>query len=315
MSAEQQFNPLTHREEYDKTERELEKVKGMSLGEKTPKEIGALLAERERLASELEALKGEAKDQADKENRVFNHAPERRQTLTTAIEGQKMSIEKHEDRIKVLKQGIEDLNKEIEEITGKPVSAETEAQAVPNIETLQKFNQQFLFDTFKGWYSERGAQKAKQSARLEKPDTLDCQNLSQDIDTNKFGEYTLNPDTQTIDFEKAKPIVIELPQFVGQPLWEAMKYIIDTYAGTHHIPGLEYWKWIIENPNKTPQSLKDGNWHFLPGSILRGEGGRWIVPRVVWNDSEFGRSAGWLGVAWYAFERVVLIEKEKKKGE
>jgi MoxR-like ATPase len=182
-----------------------------------------------------------------------------------------------------------------------------------DIETLQKANQQFFFDTFKQWYSEADAQKAKQSARFEKPETLDYQALSQDIDVNKFGEYTLNPDTQTLDFEKAKTIVIELPQFVGQPRWEAIKYIINTYGATHHIPGIEYWKWLIENPDKAPQSLKDSNelYHYFPGSMLRGKNGHWNVPIVGWRGSGFNRYADWLVDDWHARGRVVLIEIEK----
>jgi hypothetical protein len=168
----------------------------------------------------------------------------------------------------------------------------------------------FLFETFKLWYGEPDAQKAKQKASLRNPATLDYEALSKDIDASKFGEYTLNPETQQIDFETVRPVIIELPQFVGKKRSEVMKYIIDNYAGTHHIPGIEYWKWIIENPDKAPQSLKDNNlYYYFPSSVLRVKDGLWIVPLVGWDGSEFRRDARWLDGEWSAIGRVVLFEK------
>ena len=172
-----------------------------------------------------------------------------------------------------------------------------------------QINNRFLLETFKKWYSEADAQRAKQKASFQKPETLDYEALSLDIDESKFGEYTLNPDTQQIDFETARLVIIDLPQFVGKKHYEVMKYIIDTYAGTHHIPGLEYWKWIIENPDKASKDLKDGNWHYFPGSLLRGLGGRWRVSYVRWIESLFSRDANWLDGEWLERGRVVLLEK------
>ncbi|MBI4067785.1 hypothetical protein HY413_00005, partial [Candidatus Kaiserbacteria bacterium] len=86
------------------------------------------------------------------------------------------------------------------------------------------------------------------------------------------------------------------------------------YGTTHYIPGIEYWKWMIENPGKIPQTqgginLKDGNYYFFPGSMLRGRGGDWSVPYALWHGSGFGRRAGWLGLDWSSVFRVVLLEK------
>ncbi|MEK9151626.1 MAG: AAA family ATPase [Patescibacteria group bacterium] len=179
----------------------------------------------------------------------------------------------------------------------------------PDIESLKKSNEPFLLETLTKWYSEADAKKAKQEARLEDPKMLDYGKLSADIDVGRFGEYTLNPDTQALDFEQAKVFIPDLSAFVGIPRHEVMKHIIDTYGTTHHIPGIEYWKWILEHQDKAPQSLKDGNWFYLPGSVLRVKGGRWNVPHVLWDGSKFVRRAAWLVSGWGAAERVVLLEK------
>ncbi len=189
-------------------------------------------------------------------------------------------------------------------------NTETDTEQTSDIETLQQQNAAFLQETFEIWYDAATANKAKQEARFQDPRTIGYESLAQNIDETKFGEYTLNPDTQNINFETTKPFILDLSQFVGKPRFEVMQYVVDTYAGTHHIPGLEYWKWLIENPDKAPQELKDNNnWYYFPGSVLRGEDGRWDVPYVYWYGSEFGRVAYWLESAWDSNERVVLLEK------
>ncbi len=285
MSAEKPFNPATHREEYAKTEKEIAQAKANISGDKTSEEIALLVAERDRLVADLGRQKDAAHGQALKDDANLDDACQQIQKLTAEIEGYRAQIE---------------------EITGKKMSAE---QETPNLASLQSSNRPFLLDTFTQWHDKAAAKKATQEARFENPATIDYESLSRDIDEKRFGEYTLNPDTQSIDFEQAKPIIIDLPQFVGKPRHEVMKYIIDTYGSTHHIPGIEYWKWLIENPDKAPQELKDGNWHYFPGSVLRVKGGRWHVPSADWRGAKFARDAGWLGNGWNAGERVVLLEK------
>ncbi len=199
------------------------------------------------------------------------------------------------------------LNEAAKNLLGADIPADS--REIADLASLQSSNRPFLLDTFTQWHDKAAAKKATQEARFENPATIDYESLSRDIDEKRFGEYTLNPDTQSIDFEQAKPIIIDLPQFVGKPRHEVMKYIIDTYGSTHHIPGIEYWKWLIENPDKAPQELKDGNWHYFPGSVLRVKSGRWHVPHAVWNGAKFDRYANWLGNGWSANERVVLLEK------
>ena len=285
MSAERPFNPATHREEYDKTEQAIYKVRAEITGDKTSAGIAALVAERDRLIADLKAQRDAAHGQALEDNANLDDAREQIRRLTAEIEG---------------------YGAQIEEITGKRMSAE---QETPDLAFLQSSNQPFLRDIFTQWYNATDANRAKQEARFENPATLDYAALSADTDEKKFGEYTLNPDTQGIGFEKARPIIIDLPQFVGKPRHEAMKHIIDTYGSTHHIPGIEYWKWLIENPDKAPQELKDSNWYYFPGSVLRDKDGRWNVPSAGCRGSKFDRGATWLVDAWSAHERVVLLEK------
>ncbi len=164
----------------------------------------------------------------------------------------------------------------------------------------------------------RSSPEATTIPTLIDPTTQDYPALAQDIDAAKFGEYTLNPETQGIDFESAKVFIPDLSQFeakTGPPakpaakLAEVARYVMDTYGDTHHVPGIEYWKWLIEHPGETPQNLKDGKFYFFPGSVLRDEDGRWRVPRADWSGSGWYRSASWLANAWSSGYRVVLLEK------
>ena len=143
------------------------------------------------------------------------------------------------------------------------------------------------------------------------PSDLDFNALSQDTDTAKVGEYTLSPETQVLDFETLRAFVPDLSAFNGKPLHEVMQHVVDTYGSQYHIPGIEYWKWLCENPGKNPpgMAIKDGKYYFLPGSVLRDEDGGWDVPYAGWDGSEWSRRAGWLTDGWNSHCRVVLLEK------
>lgn len=289
MSAEQPFDPATHREEYGKTEKELDSVKSEITGDKSAEKIAELVAERERLMADLGAQEGAAHDQGNEDNKHLDDARKRIQELAEEIGRYK---------------------EQITEITGKDTDKDTDQeQKQPDIESLQSSNKAFLSETFESWYSTADAKKAKQKASFEKPETLDYAALAQDVDEQKFGEYTLNPDTQTLDFEKAKVFIPDLSAFFGHPRHEAMKHIIDTYGSTHHIPGIEYWKWAIENFDQAPQTFKDEHYYVFPGSVLRSRDGHWSVPRVCRDGSQFDRPAYWLRGGWGSRERVVLLEK------
>ena len=183
-------------------------------------------------------------------------------------------------------------------------------------EELRKELKNFLTETFSSWGIDK--QKAEQAAdhvpELIIPEDQGWQSRKQDVEVSKFGEYTLNPETVGIDWETIPPekiIIKELHDLNGKPLANIAEYIITTYGATHDIPGIEYWKYILENPDKAPALLKDGNYHFFFGSILRGADGGWIVPYARWDaaDAEWYRGAGWLENDWDGNYRVVLLEK------
>lgn len=170
----------------------------------------------------------------------------------------------------------------------------------------------FLTETFTKWYNKEIAEKVKQKPSLVAPKDINWEKLKNDIDEAKFGEYTLNPEMQGIDFESfplAKVKVLALGEMIGKTLAEVGEHIVKKYGATHRIPGVEYWRYVIENPDKAPLSLKDGSYHYLFGSMLRNLDGDADVPCAYWGGDQFSRDAEWLVVGWDSLDRVVLLEK------
>ncbi|MDP3763525.1 MAG: hypothetical protein Q8Q92_02630, partial [bacterium] len=144
------------------------------------------------------------------------------------------------------------------------------------------------------------------------PKELDYKEKAEHPDQARFGEYTLNPETFAGDFEKAKVFIPDLSAMEGKKLYEVFKYVVDTFGEKYYVPGIEYWKWMIENPNKIDQiesRLKDSNHYFFPGSSLCDSLGYWRVPGALWNGGGFNRSADWLEAEWSSETRVLLLEK------
>lgn len=289
---------------YLETEDAIKEVKANISGEKSKAELDALIAERDRLIADLEEQRGLAQEDAEADNAEISLKREHIRINSEGINKRKQEIELYEQRIK-------EITKEIEEITGKKIKQEGEQ---PDIETLKQSNEAFLSGEFH-WFK-NNTKRIKEEVHFEKPAELNYKTLSEDINEQKFGEYILNPDTQNIDFEKARLFIPDLSQFVGKPIFEVMEYVVTTYSATYHIPGIEYWKWIIENENKAPQKLKDGDYYYFPGSLLRCfEDGSWNVPSVDWGHDKFHSSANGLSGVWCTGYHVVLLEKEKQSAE
>ena len=176
-------------------------------------------------------------------------------------------------------------------------------------ESLKLKYKPFLDQTFGTWYNNGNPLDIDKVPQIVPSREQDWQALKNDIDNTKAGEYTLNPEAQGLNFEGMKVFIPDLSSFNGKQLAEVAEHLISTYSATHIIPGLEYWQWLIENPDKSPEELKDGKYNFFFGSTLRDQGGRWRVPYAGWNGSEWHRSARWLDGAWIGDDCVVLLEK------
>lgn len=170
--------------------------------------------------------------------------------------------------------------------------------------------------TLDQWYrlnilSQKG-REAHQLVEIVSPEDIDWDVKKGDIDPDKSGEYTMNPDTAGIDWENIpseKIKTFDFREFIGKPRAELAKHLVEDYADKYYIPGIEYWKYLIENQDKVPQELKDGNYYYSFGSILRDEDGRWRVPCSGWGVGYWGCDAGCLCNNWGPRCRIFLLKK------
>ena len=74
----------------------------------------------------------------------------------------------------------------------------------------------------------------------------------------------------------------------GKKLSEVAEYIIANYPSSKYkMPSIEYWKYVLENPDQAPPQLKDGKYHFFFGSVFRDCRGHFHVPSAFWHGSSF----------------------------
>jgi hypothetical protein len=184
-----------------------------------------------------------------------------------------------------------------EKTAGSTVSPETEQE-------LLESNRDFLTDTFTTWFNAKDAKKATQSVEILSPTDIDYETLAGEKDPTKFGNYTISPETMGLDYEK---IITETPEkfkvetfteFVGKPRWELAKHLAENYADKYYIPGLDFYKYLHENPDKIPEAWKDGNYYYDFGSVLCNRGGNWNAPCSYWNGDKWYRLAYWLQGGW-----------------
>ena len=180
-----------------------------------------------------------------------------------------------------------------------------------DVEEAQNENRAFLKQTLEAWYNAADAARATEKVETMDPTSQDYKALAGDTKQAEFGAYTLNPEMQGLDLEHAKAFVPDLSAWNGKPIHEVVTHVMNTYGDKYYVPGIEYWKWLIENPGKNPPgaAIKDGNYYFFPGSVLRGEDGYWDVPYASWGGTKWNRSARWLARDWVSDCRVVLLEK------
>lgn len=120
-------------------------------------------------------------------------------------------------------------------------------------------------------------------------------------------KHTLND--KLIIPKKIKLQVLDFPQFYGKPLEDVKKHLEENYA--RRLPDLRVYRHVWEHLDDYPE-LKKFEWQFsfFFGSLLRGRGGDWHVPRVDWDGAKFGRLAGWLGSGWVSGYRVVMLHSD-----
>lgn len=130
-----------------------------------------------------------------------------------------------------------------------------------------------------------------------------------------FGEYSLNPTTQGLNFSRIPPKqfeVLELPDFVGKLFWQVGAHLVKTYNSTHAIPGVELWSHLFQNERRASEILHPPQWnwrgYFLFGSLIRLSGGSWDVPSASWSGAEWNPNRYSLGDDWDAKYRVVLVK-------
>lgn len=210
-----------------------------------------------------------------------------------------------------------------ERLNIKNMLVEPEKPTSPTIESVTNSLRPFLLETFKdrwGYKAELIAQVENNIDSTQQPlKAIDYVAKKADVNPARMGEYTLNPDTATIDWESINPssfTILELADMRNKPLDEVAKYIVDTYGQTHYIPGLEYWQYILEHPDKMPDEMKNdtpkdqnGKTYFMFGSLVRYQSGHWNVVYAQWRDNHWSQDTFKLDDGWYLHCRVVLIEK------
>ncbi len=190
-----------------------------------------------------------------------------------------------------------------------------ETPEAPSLAAIKVRYQSFLRETFTMWYSSDPTKaQVEQHPSLQDPRRQPYAQLATDVAPTEFGHYTVHPEVQALSPEQLatkKLVVVELdPVWNGKTIHQVAEHVMATYGQTHLIPDLAIWQRILEGKYdvQTP-ALKDGNWHFCFGSLLRRAGGLWEVPFACWFGAAWRRYASRLGRSWGADVRVVLLER------
>lgn len=178
-----------------------------------------------------------------------------------------------------------------------------------------------MLNTFiKETYEELGVKKENLptfTPQFIYPKDLDYIGKAKHPSTTAFDYYTLNPETFGLDFETVKVFIPDLSAMKNKKLHDVFKHIVDTYGEKYHMPDIEYWKWMFENPDKAEEvakrqnyNIKDGNIYLFSGSCLCDFDGAWLVPCALWGGNKFYRNARLLNEGeWLSNYRVLLLER------
>ena len=102
---------------------------------------------------------------------------------------------------------------------------------------------------------------------------------------------------------------MDMSEFVGRSRAEVMKAVAEQCGQNLNMPGLEYQKYLLENPDQFPEEMKDGKFYYFMGSTIRVQDGYTNVPATNWVGNKQHQLAGWLDHGWGENDRVVVIEK------
>jgi hypothetical protein len=93
-------------------------------------------------------------------------------------------------------------------------------------------------------------------------------------------EYYINPEMPYIEFQKLKPAILNEPKWKEMTLPAIMSEVVKDYQDTHYIPGVEYLKWLLENPKSIPEEMKTGELFYFPGSLYTRKDGSWYGKNI-----------------------------------
>ncbi len=128
-----------------------------------------------------------------------------------------------------------------------------------------------------------------------------------DQDFNKTQTPVAKFESENTEEQLAK--VDDMKEFIGRNLSEVEKAVEEKYSGQYTIPGNEEADYLVENPDKVPEILKDGNEYYFMKSDTRFQGKNGILC-VIWkNDKLISAPSHREGEPWRKDYRVVLFKK------
>lgn len=186
----------------------------------------------------------------------------------------------------------------------------TATLAVPRID-LDGINE-FVHNTFQRVYEEGGLKEVETKPIICQPEDLNWSALADDIDSSKFGEYTLNPDVLPLQWGSLsvnKFKMLDFKVMIGMPLSDVVEQAIVLYGGSYNIPGVECQRYFVKNLDRAFDILKDGRCFFFVGSVIRNRYGHATAPYSSWVGGLL--RSDWYGLClkWNDGSRIVLVEK------
>ncbi len=219
--------------------------------------------------------------------------------------------------------GYDEFKKEVLQLEGIMKGIEKKIVICLTPEQIEQFTKEydaFWKDTYKTWSS--SLDTSSMTFTPEFTSFINFKDLAAEPDdTTKFGQYLTNPETALLDYETlGEPEIFDPNTDTGYHAWlvqhkktksvaSVMDYVHETYALTHHFPGIEYQKYLFENPDKVPQSMRDGNYYYFPGSAFRSSDGSWVAPYGLWDGGVWRRVGRDVRDGWSSCGQVVLFGK------